>query len=170
MWVGWPAATTRGSTQGGGTAVPAQEQAGDPRRATAGDDVVIDLTDATVDRVGGARLDAAGVEVALRPAPRVAVSWRQRLTSPLGLLLVVNVLNVVDAVLTVLWIELGIAREANPIVDAIGFPAKIVGVAILSAAAAVLRPRALLVPIVALALVVVYPVVGAGVVLLTAGG
>ena len=155
---------------GGGEGVQRPEQAGGPGRTTVGGDAVIDLTDATVDRVGGARLDATGVGVAGRPAVRAAPTWRQRLMSPLGLLLTVNVLNVVDAVLTVLWIELGIAREANPIVDAIGFPAKVVGVALLSYVAYLLRPRALLVPIVALGLVVVYHVVGATVVLVPAGG
>lgn len=124
--------------------------------------VVIDLTDAAVARHGGPVIDLAGGSPGVaalpgRPAPA--------LLSPLALLLAVNLLNVADAALTVLWIEMGIAVEANPVVDLIGFPAKVVGVAIGSYVVYRLRPRWLLVPIAALALVCVYHVAGAAVVL-----
>lgn len=154
--------------------MPPQERAArgqgpDPTATTVGENVVIDLTDATVARHGGARLDATGVSVAAPAVPRSTATWRGRLASPLGLLLVLNALNVVDAALTVLWIDLGIAREANPVVEAIGFPAKVVGVAVLSYAGYLLRPRALLVPIVVLGLVVAYHLIGATVVVLPVG-
>jgi hypothetical protein len=80
---------------------------------------------------------------------------------PVVLLLGVNALNVLDAALTMLWIHMGIAVEANPVVDAIGFPAKVVGVAVGSYLVYRLRPRWLLAPVAVLAVVAVYHVVGA---------
>ena len=135
-------------------------------------DVVIDLTDATLARHGGPVVELpARVSPQVDPAPAAAPTGPARSAlatlagSPLALLLTVNVLNVLDAALTVLWIEMGIALEANPVVDAIGFPAKVVAVAIGSYVVYRLRPRWLLVPIAALAAVCVYHVVGAAVVL-----
>ena len=149
------------------------------RRGTADDrgveaDVVIDLTDATMNRTGGPAVTlgdspvvAAAGSLALdrdtRAAPRGALA--ALMGSPLALLVVINALNVADATLTVLWIEMGIALEANPIVDAMGFPAKVAVVAVGSYVVFRLRPRWLIVPIVALALVCVYHLVGAAAVL-----
>ena len=137
-------------------------------------DVVIDLTDATVDRTGGpvvtlgdSTVVAATGTLALDPDTRAAPTraLAALMGSPLALLVAVNALNVADAALTVLWIEMGIALEANPIVDAMGFPAKVVVVAVGSYAVYRLRPRWLIVPIVALALVCVYHLAGAAAVL-----
>lgn len=124
--------------------------------------VVIDLTDATLARHGGAVLDLAAEPASVgAPPARPAAA----LLSPLALLLAVNLLNVLDAALTVLWIQMGIAVEANPIVEAVGFPAKVVGVAAGSYVVYRLRPRWLLVPIAALTLVFLYHLVGAAVTL-----
>ncbi len=149
-----------------------RRDAADDRSVEAG--VVIDLTDATVDRTGGPAVtlgdspvvSGAGL-LTLHPDTRAAPKGALAVLmgSPLALLVMVNALNVADAALTVLWIEMGIALEANPIVDAMGFPAKVVLVAVGSYAVYRLRPRWLIVPIVALALVCVYHLAGAAVVL-----
>lgn len=85
---------------------------------------------------------------------------------PWGLVALTNVLNVTDAGLTILWIELGVAVEGNPVVNAIGFPAKVVGVAVGSVVVSLLRPRWLWVPIVALGLVNLYHLIAGPLVLL----
>lgn len=125
---------------------------------------VVDLTDEAVARHGGPVLDLAAGSAG--PASvRVRARTAPALLRPLGLLVAVNALNVLDAALTVLWIEMGIAVEGNPLVDAIGFPAKVVVVAVGSYVVYRLRPRWLLVPVVALAAVCAYHLVGAAVVL-----
>jgi MFS superfamily sulfate permease-like transporter len=68
-------------------------------------------------------------------------------------------LNLADALLTHAVISNGLAREANPVVTAVGLPAKVVGVACVSALVTVLKPRALWIPITALAAVVIYTLV-----------
>jgi hypothetical protein len=65
-------------------------------------------------------------------------------------------LNLADALLTHAVISNGLARELNPVVTAIGLPAKVVGVACVSALVAMLKPRALWIPIAALAAVATY--------------
>lgn len=122
-------------------------------------DVEIDLTDATVAQHGGPIITLRD-RVTRSDGPLAAL-----MASPLALLVTVNALNVVDAALTILWIEMGIALEANPIVDAVGFPAKVFAVGIGSYLVYRVRPRWLIVPIAALAAVCVYHVVGAAVVL-----
>jgi hypothetical protein len=79
----------------------------------------------------------------------------------IALFLALNALNLLDAVLTFALTEAGVAREANPLVGWMTLPGKIVFVAALSFLLWRLRPRALIVPLVAYAAVVCYSVVGA---------
>ena len=72
---------------------------------------------------------------------------------------VLNALNVADAWLTTVALRNGVAVEANPMVRAIGMPGKIALVAAAGWLLYMLRPRALLVPIAALALVVTWTTV-----------
>jgi Domain of unknown function (DUF5658) len=71
-------------------------------------------------------------------------------------LAVVNVLNLADAFLTHAWLTSGYAREFNPIASALGIPGKLFLVFCASLLLYVIRPRALIVPAVALVLVVGY--------------
>lgn len=123
-----------------------------PLDVPSGARVEVDVTDEAV------RTDGGRLTISL-PEPRRA--WWVWLTAPLGLLALTNALNVIDAGLTILWIEMGVAIEGNPVVDAIGFPAKVVGVAIGSYVVYRLRPRALWVPIAVLAAVNTYHLLGA---------
>lgn len=132
------------------TAVPSPAARARPLDVPPGTRVEIDLTDEAV-RTHGGRLT---IDLTAPPSP-----WA-RLASPLGLLLLVNALNVIDAGLTILWIEMGVAIEGNPIVDTIGFPAKVVGVALGSYVVYRLRPRALWLPIAVLGAVNVYHLLG----------
>ena len=78
---------------------------------------------------------------------------------------VLNALNVADAWLTTIALDNGLAVEANPVVRFIGMPGKVALVAGASWLLYQLRPRALIVPIVALGLVVAWTtlnLVGAG--------
>jgi hypothetical protein len=77
------------------------------------------------------------------------------------LLLALNGLNLLDAILTFVVTRVGVAREGNPIVDAMTLPGKVAFVAALSFLLWKLRPGALIVPVVAYALVVCYTVAGA---------
>jgi hypothetical protein len=72
------------------------------------------------------------------------------------LLAAVNILNVADAILTDLAVRAGLATELNPVASAIGTPGKIALVGVASFLLYRIRPRALLWPILALALVVAY--------------
>lgn len=67
-----------------------------------------------------------------------------------------NALNIADALLTTIALRAGVAVEANPVVRTIGMPGKVVLVAVAGWALYRLRPRALMVPIAALALVVLW--------------
>lgn len=69
-------------------------------------------------------------------------------------MVVVNVLNVTDAFLTHVWLTSGNAREFNPIASALGTPGKLFLVFCASLLLYLIRPRALIVPAVALFLVV----------------
>lgn len=82
---------------------------------------------------------------------------------PLWLWVAVNALNILDAALTTYAIDSGVAREANPVIDVIGLNGKITLVAIASALLALVRPKVLLIPIIALGIVVLYSVVGVAV-------
>lgn len=80
--------------------------------------------------------------------------------SPLILVVLVNVLNLADAVATQLALSGGAAVEANPVVRAVGLPAKALGVAVASVLIARWRPRVLLVPIAVLTLVAAWHIGG----------
>lgn len=74
----------------------------------------------------------------------------------LFLLAAVNILNVADATLTDLAVRAGLATELNPVASAIGTPGKLALVGVASFLLYRIRPRALLWPTLALALVVAY--------------
>jgi hypothetical protein len=67
-----------------------------------------------------------------------------------------NALNVADAWLTTVALRSGVAFEANPVVRVIGMPGKLALVAGAGWLLYRLRPRALMIPIAALGLVVVW--------------
>ena len=109
-------------------------------------DVVIDLRDPETPRT------IVLVEIAESPAPR---------RTGLALLVALNVLNVLDALLTYVLTSSGIAREGNPVVEWLTLPGKVVLVGALSLVLWKLRPRALVIPVVGYAALVCYTLVGA---------
>lgn len=126
--------------------------------ASAARDVVIDLTDPSSSQpTTDWTIDLTDGRGAQRPRPQ-ALTFGM---TPRALLVLVNALNVLDATLTIIWIELRMAVEANPVVDAMGFPAKVLGVAVGSYVVYRLAPRWLAVPAVALSGVCVYHIAGA---------
>jgi hypothetical protein len=74
---------------------------------------------------------------------------------------ITNALNLLDALITAVLIQKGIAGEANPIVASIGWHGKFALVLAASLVLDRLRPRALVVPCVALSAVVCYSALGA---------
>lgn len=80
---------------------------------------------------------------------------------PLGLLVIVNVLNVVDAILTAVAVNAGAASEANPVVRMLGLPGKIVLVGLVTWLLYKRRPAALVWPAAVLLAVVAYHLAGA---------
>lgn len=74
--------------------------------------------------------------------------------------LVLNALNVLDALLTWYVLNRGLAVEGNPVIGVISLPGKIALVALAGWFVAHLRPRALPSPIVALALVALWTLTG----------
>jgi hypothetical protein len=93
----------------------------------------------------------AGIRLSIRDA----VIWqRPRGRSPL--LWALNALNLADALLTSIALRTGVALEGNPVVRTIGLPGKLVVVAVAGWLINRLRPRALIVPVAALALVVAW--------------
>ena len=114
--------------------------------ATAAPDLVIDLRDPQAPQT---------IVLDEIPGPRDA-----RRTG-VALLVALNVLNVLDAVLTYVLTSTGVAREGNPVVEAMTLPGKVVFVAALSFVLWKLRPRALVVPVVAYSALVCYTLVGA---------
>ena len=90
----------------------------------------------------------------IRLSFREAVIWRR--PSGRAWFWALNALNVADALLTTIALRAGVAVEANPVVRTIGMPGKVVLVALAGWALYRLRPGALAVPIVALALVVTW--------------
>lgn len=81
-------------------------------------------------------------------------------TSTGYMLLAVNVLNAADAVLTSVAVRSGKGAEANPVVDLIGLPAKIVLVGFASVWLSRTRPRLLILPILVLLAVTGYHLAG----------
>ena len=92
----------------------------------------------------------AGIRVSLRDA----VIWERPRRSPL--LWALNALNLADALLTTIALQTGVAVEGNPVVRAIGMPGKVVLVATAGWLINRLRPRALVVPVAALAATVLW--------------
>ena len=92
----------------------------------------------------------AGIRLSIREA--VIQRPRGRATA----LWILNALNVADAWLTTVALQNGLAVEANPVVRAIGMPGKVALVAMAGWLLYSLRPRALVIPIVALSLVVAW--------------
>jgi hypothetical protein len=81
-----------------------------------------------------------GLGLAPRPLARALERLRE---SPLSALVLVNVLNVADAVLTWAAIDSKQASEANPVVRMLGLPAKVMLVAAISLVLYRRQPRAL---------------------------
>jgi Domain of unknown function (DUF5658) len=79
---------------------------------------------------------------------------------PLRLLIAVNVLNIADAVLTLLAVKTGGAYEANPFVRIAGLPVKIVFVAALTFLLYRRKPSSLVWPFAALLWVAGYHIAG----------
>jgi hypothetical protein len=115
---------------------------------TAAPDLVIDLRDSESPRT--IVLDDPGAAPATRPAG-------------VALLVALNLLNLLDAVLTHTLTSGGVAREGNPVVEWMTLPGKVVFVAALSVVLWKLRPGALVVPVVAYVAIVCYTLVGAAV-------
>jgi hypothetical protein len=86
------------------------------------------------------------------------LAWvlRRLAKRPLGLVVAVNALNVVDAIMTALAVRSGDALEANPVVRFGGLPAKVAMVGLLTWLLYRRRPDALLWPAAALVLVFGY--------------
>ena len=76
------------------------------------------------------------------PGPLARVVGRLR-TTPLSTLVLLNVLNVADAVLTWIAVDANQAVEANPVVRMLGLPAKVMLVGAISLVLYRRRPRAL---------------------------
>ena len=74
--------------------------------------------------------------------------------------LVLNVLNILDALLTWYVFRRGLAIEGDPVIGVIGLPGKIVLVAFAGWIVAHLSPRSLIIPIVALGLVALWTLTG----------
>jgi hypothetical protein len=74
----------------------------------------------------------------------------------LFLLAAVNVLNVADLILTRMSVDSGLAKELNPVAEALGVPGKLILVATASFLIFRLRSGALIWPAIALAGVVTY--------------
>ncbi len=92
--------------------------------------------------------------------PTGAVALEAPAPTGLGLLIALNVLNLLDAITTSIVLGLGVAKEANPVISAIGLDGKVLIVCLLSLAVWRLRPRALIVPVVFYAAVVTYTLSG----------
>lgn len=90
----------------------------------------------------------------------IAAGLRLLRARPLMMFVVVNGLNVADAVLTRLAVGSGLATELNPLVRAGGLTLKIASVTVLSWIMLRRRPEALIWPIAALGSVVAYHVAG----------
>ncbi|MDQ3982612.1 MAG: DUF5658 family protein [Actinomycetota bacterium] len=99
------------------------------------------------------------------PEPDLVIDLRDppadRTRRSIALVVALNALNLLDALLTFALTEAGVAREGNPLIGWLTLPGKIVLVAALSFLLWRLRPRALIVPVVAYALVICYTLAGA---------
>jgi hypothetical protein len=139
--------------------------------STVASTVIPDFFDAVAhpDRVAWGEMVAYTVAL-VRPLVIVAVAsaswplWLRMVASsrdhPLGGLIVINALNIADAVLTWIGVSQGDARELNPVVSAIGLPWKVILVAVVSVAIYRLRPAWLPYPTGVMLLVVAYHLSG----------
>jgi hypothetical protein len=102
------------------------------------------------------------VAIGLLASGRQPLAWvlRQWEKRPLRLVIAVNLLNVVDAVMTTLVVRSGGAVEANPLVRFGGLPAKIILVGVLTWLLYRRRPASLVWPAAALLWVACYHVCG----------
>jgi hypothetical protein len=99
--------------------------------------------------------------VALGVAPGPLGGTLERLrSSPLSALVLVNVLNVADAVLTWMALDSHQAAEANPVVRMLGLPAKVMLVAAITLVLYRRRPRALAWTVLLFAAVMAWHVAG----------
>jgi hypothetical protein len=96
------------------------------------------------------------IPAVLGSSPRVGEIAARATKRPLVLLVLVNALNVADALLTIMGESRGTLVETNPLVAELGLIPKVVGVALASWLAYRLRPRWLLVPAIVLACVLIY--------------
>jgi len=97
------------------------------------------------------------VGVAYRPLTRAFERLRD---APLAALILLNVLNVADAVLTWIAVRSHQAVEANPVVRTLGLPAKILIVALIGLFLYRLRPRAIVWAVAILVAVIAWHVAG----------
>lgn len=98
----------------------------------------------------------------LRDPPEAApAETSRRRRTDVVLLVALNVLNLLDAVLTYLVTSAGIAVEGNPVVGWMTLPGKVVLVSALSLVLWKLRPRALVIPVAGYSAVVAYTIAGA---------
>lgn len=82
-------------------------------------------------------------------------------TSPLTLLVVVNALNIADAVFTWVLLRRGTGEELNPVIDVIGPPGKVIAVAIGTYVLYRIKPESLRWALIPVASIVAYHVMGA---------
>ena len=101
---------------------------------------------------------AVGVIASLWQPLAAAIRWMR--ARPIRLLIAVNALNLADAVMTQLAVTSGGALESNPVVRAVGLPAKILLVGALTALLFRRKPAAMVWPFVVLLWVVGYHVAG----------
>ena len=98
-----------------------------------------------------------GLGVAYRPTARALERLRD---APLASMILLNVLNVADAVLTWIAVRSHQAVEANPVVRMLGLPAKILLVALIGLILYRVRPRAIVWAVAILAAVIAWHVAG----------
>jgi hypothetical protein len=101
---------------------------------------------------------AAGVIASLWEPLAAAIRWLR--ARPVRILIAVNVLNLVDAVMTQVAVTSGGALESNPVIRTVGLPAKVLLVGALTALLYRRKPTALIWPFVVLLWVVGYHVAG----------
>ena len=97
------------------------------------------------------------VGLAFRPMTRALERLRD---APLAALVLLNVLNVADAVLTWIAVRSHQAVEANPVVRTLGLPAKVLLVALIGLALYRLRPRVIVWGVAVMVAVIAWHVAG----------
>lgn len=114
---------------------------------------------------GDAALTAATIAVPLALARYVGTrrpaTATTSPTSPLTLLVVVNALNIADAVFTWVLLRRGTGEELNPVIGVIGLPGKVVAVAVGTYVLYRIKPESLRWALIPVASIVAYHVMGA---------